>query len=473
MTESNETPNARDPDEPRETPAEDPDARPQNGGNDRQSKEGASPAPDESQRDTRPRIYARYGLLGQVGEFTMTKKVKLQRDSKVVLQTERGIEIGERLPIDLGDDQGLHVDQDLLAKYFDASGPDYLQRRAGRVLREATAQDLDEERHINADVTAEMTFCQSLIDKYQLPMKLITCEHIFGGERIIFYFMADGRVDFRQIVRDLAREYQTRIEMRQVGARDEARLVADYEICGRECCCKNFLKTLRPVSMKMAKIQKATLDPSKVSGRCGRLRCCLRYEQQVYTELNKRLPRNNTWVRTVEGEGKIVDRQVITQLLTVELEGGRRVTFPLEEVEVLGSRPEQPVEAQEEASKEKPDRRSDRDAEEKPKRRSRRGRRRPSDREDSGGKPKPEKRRDEKAPESQNAESRTAPETPPKEERPPTEEGSQKKDDHSKPGDKQPKGKGEQKSGKKRRRRRRRPRKGGGGSGKKPNGGGQ
>ena len=115
--------------------------------------------------------------------------------------------------------------------------------------------------------------------KVGLDMRMIACEHLLGGERIIFYFTAEGRIDFRQLVRDLAREYHTRIEMRQIGARDEARIVADFEICGRECCCKNFLKVLRPVNMKMAKLQKATLDPTKVSGRCGRLRCCLRYEQ--------------------------------------------------------------------------------------------------------------------------------------------------------------------------------------------------
>ncbi|MFQ6048599.1 MAG: stage 0 sporulation family protein, partial [Phycisphaerae bacterium] len=157
-------------------------------------------------------------------------------------------------------------------------------------------------------------------------------EHLFGGERIIFYFVADGRVDFRGLVRDLAREYQTRIEMRQIGARDEARLIADYEICGRQCCCKNFLKSLRPVSMKMAKIQKATLDPSKVSGRCGRLRCCLRYEQQTYEELEAALPRAGCVVRTGYGCGTVIDRQVLTQLVQVRLEDGRLLSIPVEEL---------------------------------------------------------------------------------------------------------------------------------------------
>ncbi len=298
------------------------------------------PAPSRGSSD-RPRVMARYGLMGLLGEFTYSKKIAIEPGCKLVLQTERGIEIGEHVPVSGTDPSGGPTDLETVRKFLQQSGPDYLQRRGGRVLRVASEQDLAEERHIDAGAAEELAYCQQLVRQHDLPMKLIVCEHLFGGERIIFYFLADGRVDFRQLVRDLAKQYQTRIEMRQVGARDEARLVADYDICGRQCCCKNFLKTLRPVSMKMAKMQKATLDPSKVSGRCGRLRCCLRYEHEVYEELNRRLARNNTWVRTADGDGKVVDRQVITQLVTVELEGQRRVTFPFEEVEVLADRPPQ------------------------------------------------------------------------------------------------------------------------------------
>src|SRR5690606_17851123 len=118
----------------------------------------------------------------------------------------------------------------------------------------------------------KLLFARKVAQNLALPMKFVTCEHLLGGERIIFHFMSEERVDFRELVRQLAQEYHTRIELHQVGARDEARLVADYEICGRECCCRNFLKKLRQVNMKMAKLQKATLDPTKVSGRCGRLR---------------------------------------------------------------------------------------------------------------------------------------------------------------------------------------------------------
>ncbi|MCJ7728941.1 MAG: hypothetical protein MUO27_03555 [Sedimentisphaerales bacterium] len=170
-------------------------------------------------------------------------------------------------------------------------------------------------------------------------MKIVDAENIFGGERIIFYFMADGRVDFRELVKKLANEYQSRIEMRQVGSRDEAKLLGDVESCGQQCCCQLFLKALKPVNMRMAKMQKATLDPSKISGYCGRLKCCLRYEDQTYTELKKRLPRKNTRVKTPHGEGKVVDTQILTQLVIIEDENGTKTAVGVEQVEILSHPP--------------------------------------------------------------------------------------------------------------------------------------
>src|SRR5262249_22713470 len=137
---------------------------------------------------------------------------------------------------------------------------------------------------------AEFATCERLIGERKLPMALVDVEHLFGGERIVFYFLADKRVDFRELVKDLAREFQTRIEMRQIGVRDEAKLLADYGDCGKPVCCNTHMTTMPPVSMRMAKLQKSTLDPSKISGRCGRLKCCLRFEQDVYEEFQKQLP---------------------------------------------------------------------------------------------------------------------------------------------------------------------------------------
>jgi cell fate regulator YaaT (PSP1 superfamily) len=171
----------------------------------------------------------------------------------------------------------------------------------------------------------------------QLPMEIVDADHIFGGERIVFYFMSDGRIDFRELVKRIAQEYQTRIEMRQIGSRDEAKLFGDYETCGQECCCIKFLKALKPVNMRMAKMQKATLDPSKISGYCGRLKCCLRYEDETYTELKKRLPRKGTRVKTPQGLGKVIDGQIITQLIMVEHDDQTKAAFALSEIEILPS----------------------------------------------------------------------------------------------------------------------------------------
>jgi cell fate regulator YaaT (PSP1 superfamily) len=254
--------------------------------------------------------------MGHVGEFKYPPGMLLGCGDRVVIQSNRGIEIGERVSLTCSGCDKSIARQQMLA-YAKSSGSDSYQLKAGRVLRGATPQDLLEEERINFDAESKFSRVKELAAGQGLPMKFIACEHLFGGERIIFHFMSELRVDFRELVRDLAHEYHTRIEMHQVGARDEARLVADYEICGRECCCRNFLKRLRPVTMRMAKLQKATLDPSKVSGRCGRLRCCLRYEHEGYEELNRNLPRSRTRVRTERGVGTVKDRQVLTQLVTI------------------------------------------------------------------------------------------------------------------------------------------------------------
>jgi hypothetical protein len=161
---------------------------------------------------------------------------------------------------------------------------------------------------------------RGLVAEHNLQMKIVDAEPILGAEVLTFYFTSEERVDFRDLVREMARQFHARIELRQVGARDEARLVADYERCGQHCCCQQFLKVLKPVSMRSAKIQKATLDPLKISGRCGRLMCCLRYEDETYDSLRKNLPRRGARVGTPEGAGFVVDTQILTQLVLVELE---------------------------------------------------------------------------------------------------------------------------------------------------------
>src|SRR5207248_621045 len=166
---------------------------------------------------------------------------------------------------------------------------------------------------------------QRFVSQRRLQMELVDVEHLFGGERVVFYFLAEKRVDFRDLVRDLARAYQTRIEMRQIGVRDEAKLLADYGDCGKPVCCNTHMAQMPPVSMRMAKLQKSTLDPSKISGRCGRLKCCLRFEQDVYEEVQSALPPPGSRVVTSKGQGRVLAQEVLARKVLVEFEDGRRV----------------------------------------------------------------------------------------------------------------------------------------------------
>lgn len=288
-----------------------------------------------------PATAVRFGRMRHIGEFSYPADMKFTCGAKVVVATDRGIELAEQVSLTcFGCDRA--VSREKMRAYAEASGGDAYQLKTGRILREATEADLAEWRHLLTGIPDKLETARRIAAELSLQMKLVDCEHIFGGERIVFYFLADERVDFRELVRTLAGEFQTRIEMRQIGARDEARLVADYETCGRECCCKNFLKTLKPVSMQMAKLQKATLDPSKVSGRCGRLKCCLRYEHETYEELDRKLPRMGSRIRTVHGTGQVIDRQVLTQLIKLRMDDDRLLSVPVEDVQETNLPPAPP-----------------------------------------------------------------------------------------------------------------------------------
>jgi cell fate regulator YaaT (PSP1 superfamily) len=269
--------------------------------------------------------------MNWIGEFRLAPQLVIEPGAKVVIQSDRGIELGEQVRLTCQDCR-YGVSRDRSRAYAERSGPEFYRLKAGKVLREASPQDIDEHQRLNSHIHEDVARCAALAADLDLDMKVITAEHLLGGERIVFYFRSEARVDFRELVRGLAQHYQTRIEMRQVGARDEARLIADYEVCGRECCCKNFLKKLRPITMRMAKLQKSTLDPSKVSGRCGRLRCCLRYEHEGYDELARRLPRAGTRVQTATGPATVIDGQILTQLVLVRTDDEREFAVPLEEL---------------------------------------------------------------------------------------------------------------------------------------------
>ncbi|MFW6133441.1 MAG: PSP1 domain-containing protein [Planctomycetota bacterium] len=290
------------------------------------------PAGRTPPRKSKPAVVARYGLMGQIGAFRCTGGALPAPGSKVVVRTERGVELATVIARVCDDDGPFNVAADRLDTFVKSCGSDYPFRRNGKLLRPANQQDLIDHRHLEGSARDESAFCRREIEQLGLEMKLVSVEHLLGGERIIFYFTAESRVDFRELVRRLASQYHTRIEMRQLGARDEARLKGDYERCGRECCCRAFLKDLRPVSMRMAKTQKATLDPAKISGRCGRLMCCLRYEDAGYKDLRGRLPRRNTWVRSGDAHARVVETQILTQLVKLARPDGTFVVVANEEI---------------------------------------------------------------------------------------------------------------------------------------------
>ncbi len=256
----------------------------------------------------------RYGVLKNTSDFYAPFN-SLKKGDPVIIRSNRGVEFG-----------------DVVTKVKEIADNDPVEG-LGEILRKATPDDKEKQRRIQDElIPVEFKFCQKKIREHNLLMKLASVEHLFGTKKIIFYYLANGRVDFRELVKDLAKEYQARIEMKQIGVRDEARLLADYEHCGRELCCRSFLKNLEPVTMKMAKNQKATLDPSKISGRCGRLMCCLRYEDRVYEELKHNLPRKGSIVKTAKGLGEVVNYDVLQQQVLIELENGSKLNMSVHDI---------------------------------------------------------------------------------------------------------------------------------------------
>ncbi|MBN2218352.1 MAG: signal peptidase [Pirellulales bacterium] len=241
--------------------------------------------------------------MRMLGAFDAPEDLACARNMNVIARTNRGLEAGEVL---------CEATDEVLGQ-LDEVGE-------GKILREMTADDLREISRIRDHQAEHFATCQRCIDKLELAMQLVDMEHIFGGERIVVYYLADGRVDFRELVRMLAGEFQTRIEMRQIGVRDEAKLMADYGDCGKAVCCNTHLVEMPPVSMKMAKLQKATLDPTKISGRCGRLKCCLRYEYAVYEKLQKDLPPVGSKVMTSDGPARVLAQEILAGQLLIEKE---------------------------------------------------------------------------------------------------------------------------------------------------------
>ncbi len=188
------------------------------------------------------------------------------------------------------------------------------------VMRIATEEDLQTVKENKQKEKEAFEICQQKIEKHKLVMKLVDVEYTFDNNKILFYFTADGRVDFRELVKDLAAIFRTRIELRQIGVRDESKMLGGLGVCGRPFCCSTFLGEFQPVSIKMAKEQSLSLNPTKISGTCGRLMCCLKYEQDVYEELLSITPKTGAYVKTPDGKGTVVDANLLTGNLQVRLD---------------------------------------------------------------------------------------------------------------------------------------------------------
>ena len=188
-----------------------------------------------------------------------------------------------------------------------------------KVIRKATKQDMDKVNENRKKERTAFEICEKKVLEHKLDMKLVDVEYAFDSSKILFYFTADGRVDFRELVKSLASEFHTRIELRQIGVRDEAKMLGGLGICGQPFCCSRFLGDFQPVSIKMAKEQGLSLNPTKISGSCGRLMCCLKYEQEAYEYLNKLTPRAGSLVRTRDGEGIVLDANPLSGMLQVKV----------------------------------------------------------------------------------------------------------------------------------------------------------
>ncbi|MFO8053199.1 MAG: stage 0 sporulation family protein [Candidatus Omnitrophota bacterium] len=246
--------------------------------------------------------------LREAGQLTTYKtNLSLKVHDYVVVEADRGADYGEVLEIN-----------DI--QHF------FPSKKAGsykNIVRKMSDQDKKALKTNRKEAQDAMKLCQRKIKDYNLAMKLVDTEYSFDRKKLIFYFLSDKRVDFRELVKELAKVFKVRIEMRQIGARDEAKLFGGFGPCGQKLCCCRFLKNFEPVTMKMAKLQKLPLGSGKISGICGRLMCCLSYEHKIYKSLSKNLPKEGQQINTKQGKGKVVSVNVLKKIVYLELEDNR------------------------------------------------------------------------------------------------------------------------------------------------------
>ena len=264
-------------------------------------------------------VGVRFKKAGKIYYFDPAD-MDIQKDTYVVVETARGIEFGECV---IG---------------IKEISEDDIVAPLKSVLRIATEEDINKHFKNKDKEKDAFEICLKKIQEHGLTMKLIDVEYTFDNNKVIFYFTADGRVDFRELVKDLATIFKTRIELRQIGVRDEAKMLGGLGPCGRTLCCSTFLGDFASVSIKMAKEQNLSLNPTKISGICGRLMCCLNYEQSTYEDIRKRMPKVGSIVKTNEGTGEVFSNNIVKESVKVKLRKGEEEIleeFKIENVELI------------------------------------------------------------------------------------------------------------------------------------------
>lgn len=266
-------------------------------------------------------IGVRFKKPGKIYFFD-PENMEIEKNDNVIVETAMGDEIGKVVIADR------EIDESKMATPLK------------KVVRKATKEDLESQEKYKSKEPEAFKICKEKIKKYNLEMNLTDVEYKFDGSKILFYFTADGRIDFRDLVKDLASVFKTRIELRQIGVRDEVKRIGGNGICGRELCCCSFLDNFETVSIKMAKEQNIALNPSKISGNCGRLMCCLKYEQDVYSEKISKLPKVGSIVKTPSGEGVVEGVEILKEIIKVKIKDGEDFyykKFDAKDVKVIKS----------------------------------------------------------------------------------------------------------------------------------------
>lgn len=249
-------------------------------------------------------IEVRLGDFRPVGDFDINS-IECVRDQYVILEVDRGAEYGKVVS------QSANICK---------SKTDHL---VGKIIRVATEGDVAQIEGNRLRAKEAISQCERKIHERKLDMRIVKAEYSFDGSKVIFYFASEGRVDFRNLVKDLARVFRVRIELKQIGVRDKAKIVGGYGVCGRELCCSSYMKDFHPLSIKMSKEQGLPLNPTKISGVCGRIKCCMAYEYMVYREYAKTLPRLGDQITTPDGKGAVMAVNILKRAVSVDLGEGR------------------------------------------------------------------------------------------------------------------------------------------------------